>query len=99
MIKAKEWSRISRKRLSGTRKLPIRDLQFNLGVSYGKGEGVEQHFISSYLWLNIATSNGYEDAKKIKGVLAEDMTPAQIAKAEELVKEMVKKNPKLLKKQ
>jgi hypothetical protein len=36
--------------------------------------------------------------KENKASCAKEMTPAQIAKAEALVKEMVKKNPKLINK-
>ena len=42
--------------------------------------------------------NGDEDAKKNKGIVAKEMTPDQIAKSEALAKEMIAKNPKLIKK-
>ena len=70
--------------------------QHNLGVMYGKGEGVLQDIVTAYAWLNISAANGQEKAKKFKDLAANEMTPDQIAKAEALVKEMVKKNPKLL---
>ena len=70
--------------------------QYNLGVMYYNGHGVEQNNVTAYAWLNIAAANGDQNAKNGKSVLAKKMTPAQIAEAEELVKEMVKKNPKLL---
>ena len=73
------------------------DAQYNLGVMYDNGDGVEQDNVTAYAWWNIAATNGDQDAKNNKSVVAKKMTPAQIAKAEELVKEMVKKNPKLLK--
>ena len=72
--------------------------QHNLGVMYGKGEGVLQDKVTTYAWLNISAANGQEKAKKFKDLAANEMTPDQIAKAEALVKEMVKKNPKLLNK-
>jgi hypothetical protein len=59
---------------------------------------VEKDNVTAYAWSNIATANGHETAKKLKGRLAKAMTPAQIAKAKELVKEIVKKNPKLMNK-
>jgi len=62
----------------------------------------------AYAWYTIAASHENAKhpasrrfaakAKKNKGIVAKKMTPAQIAKAEELIKEMVKKNPKLIKK-
>ena len=70
----------------------------NLGVMYVTGQGVEQNNVTAYAWWNIATTNGNQKVKKGLSQLAEKMTPAQIAKAEELVKEMVEKNPKLLNK-
>ena len=74
------------------------DGQTSLGGMYYSGEGVEQDNATSYAWWNIAATNGVENAKIWKLKIAKAMTPEQIAKAEELVKEMVKKNPKLLRK-
>ena len=71
--------------------------QYNLGAMYCNGQGVEQNYVTGYAWWNIAAANGDQDAKNNKSVIAKKMTPAQIAKAGELVKEMIKKNPKLLK--
>jgi len=74
--------------------------QNNLGVKYANGQGVEQNYqnyVTAYAWWNIAATNGNQKVKKGLSQLAEIMTPAQIAEAEELVKEMIKKNPKLLK--
>ena len=72
--------------------------QYNLGFMYANGLGVERNFVNGYAWWNIAATNGNQKVKKGLSQLAEKMTPAQIAKAEELVKEMIKKNPKLLNK-
>ena len=72
--------------------------QYVLGFMYANGQGVERNFVNGYAWWNIAASNGEQNAKKGLPQLVKLMIPAQIAKAEELVKEMVKKNPKLLNK-
>ena len=72
--------------------------QLNLGLLYFLGKGVLEDFVQAYAWLNIAAANGDENSKKGKSLLAKEMTPDQITEAEELVKEMVKKNPKLLNK-
>ena len=72
--------------------------QYNLGVMYDNGQGVEQDYMTTYAWWNIAATNGDQDAKKnALPRFAKKMTPSQIAKAEALSKEMVKKNPKLIK--
>jgi TPR repeat protein len=72
--------------------------QNNLGVVYERGQGVEQDYVTAYAWGRIAAANGVDIAKETKSILARKMNPVQIAKAEELVKEMVEKNPKLLNK-
>ena len=72
--------------------------QYALGFIYANGEGVEQNFVTGYAWWNIAATNGDQNAKKVLPQVAKDMTPAQIAKAEALAKEMIAKNPKLLNK-
>ena len=73
--------------------------QFNLGSIYKVGKGVEQDYVTAYAWANIAEANGNKTAPKLKSeYLEKEMTPEQIAKAEALAKEMIAKNPKLLKK-
>ena len=70
--------------------------QYTLGIMYQYGKGVEQNYVTAYAWRNIAATNGNQNAQK--GLSQVEMTPEQITEAEALVKEMVKKNPKLLKK-
>ena len=73
--------------------------QGGLGVMYGLGLGVLQDYVTAYAWANIATANGNEFTPKFKSEnLEKNMTADQIAKAEQLSGEMVKKNPKLLNK-
>ena len=71
--------------------------QGNLGGMYHNGSGVLEDYVTAYAWYNIAAANGNGIAKINKSIVVKDMTPEQIAKAQELSKEMVKKNPKLLK--
>ncbi len=61
-----------------------------------EGEGVLEDSVTAYAWCNIAAVNGHEKAKSGKTILALQMTSEQIAKSQELSKEMVKKNPRLL---
>ena len=65
-------------------------------LTYYSGQGVLEDYVTSYAWWNIAAANGHAGAKKTKPIVVKNMTPEQIAKAQELAKEMVKKNPKLL---
>ena len=71
--------------------------QNNLGVMYYKGQGVLEDYVAAYAWWNLAAENGNAIAKKNKPIIAKEMTAEQIAKAQELSREMLKKNPKLLK--
>ena len=68
--------------------------QSNLGVMYGKGLGVIQDLIYAHMWLNIAASNGNEPAVENRKIVAENMTPSQIEKAQDLARECVAKNYK-----
>ena len=72
--------------------------QFVLGGMYHKGLGVPEDNVTAYAWLNIAAVNGLANGKEAKDSAAKKMTPEQIAKAEALAKEMIAKNPKLIKK-
>ena len=74
------------------------DAQYNLGVMYEDGEGVLEDYATAYAWINIAAANGHETAKQNKPIITKKMTPEQIAKAQQLSNEMVKKNPMLLNK-
>ena len=71
--------------------------QFCLGVVFLHNAELKD-YVTSYAWTDIAAANGYANAKKNKPIIAKEMTPEQIAKAEALAKEMVKKNATLLKK-
>ncbi len=61
--------------------------QFNLGVMYRKGQGVPQDDVQAHLWVNLAAAQGDEDARKARDILAEQMTPAQLAEAQRLARE------------
>ena len=69
-----------------------------MGWMYSQGQGVEQNYVTAYAWASIAATNGDNVAPGFKSQFLEPrMTTDQIAETGELVKEMVKKNPKLLK--
>ena len=53
---------------------------------YGNGEGVPKDNVNAYAWLNVAAANGNDHGPKNRGLIAKDMTPEQIAKAQELSK-------------
>ena len=60
--------------------------QYNLGLSYVLGDGVPKDLVNAYAWLNVASANGEEKASESRDRNAKEMTPEQIAKAQELSK-------------
>ncbi len=61
--------------------------QYNLGQMYRKGQGVPQDYVQAHMWVNLAATQGREDARKARDILAFQMTPAQIAEAQRLARE------------
>ena len=70
------------------------DAQYNLGVMYRKGHGVPQDKVYAHIWYNIAATSGNKKAIKNRDILAEEMTPAQIEKAQDLARECIRKKYK-----
>ena len=68
--------------------------QGNLGFMYGNGNGVLQDNVYAHMWFNIASSNGSENDRKNRDLAAERMTPDQLAEAQRLARECVKKDYK-----
>ena len=58
----------------------VAEAQYNLGVMYRIGDGVEQDYVSAYVWWNIAAAGGYEDASGNKDIVSEHMTPGKLPK-------------------
>lgn len=55
----------------------------NLGVMYAQGQGVPQDSIQAYMWFLLAATHGDESSVERYDTLAKQMTPAQIAEAQE----------------
>ena len=72
--------------------------QSNLAAQYAIGRFLEKDFVEAYKWVILAGIIGYRNAQIRKDALAKKMTPEQIAKAKALAQEMIKKNPKLIRK-
>ena len=68
--------------------------QYNLGFMYGNGLGVPKNYVYAYMWDNIAASQGDKDAAKARDLLAKEMTRPQIAEAQKLASECVKRKYK-----
>ena len=48
--------------------------------------------VYAHMWVNLASSNEFEMAKELMGLITELMTFPQIEEAEKLARECVKKN-------
>jgi uncharacterized protein len=58
-----------------------------LGMGYAVGRGVPQDNVSAHMWCNLAAAQGDQDAAKSRDDLATQMTPSQIAMAQQLARE------------
>ena len=65
--------------------------QFHLSLMYYKGAGVLRDFVTAYAWVNLAAYNGADNGSKGREMVARRMTPEQIAEAQKLSKELLKK--------
>jgi len=61
--------------------------QTNLGGMYLNGWGVPQDNVQAHMWYSLAAAQGENHARKNHDLLAEKMTPAQIAEAQRLARE------------
>ena len=68
--------------------------QFALGQMHLKGQGVIQDNVIANMWFNIAASSGSNNPIMFKKTVESKMTSEQIAEAEKLARECVKKNYK-----
>ena len=70
------------------------DAQHNLAIMYGTGDGVPQNDVYAHMWANIASADGNENAHKIRSIIAASMAPDQLAEAQTLATECIKKDYK-----
>jgi len=61
--------------------------QLNIGLKYESGEGVKRDLVQAYLWFTLAAKHTGQTSSKNADRLIPKMTPAQIAKAKELVRD------------
>lgn len=68
--------------------------QYRLALAYVQGLGVPKDDVLAYAWLNIAAGNGDEVASVTRDSLAKQMTSDDVAKAQQLARECVRKSYK-----
>ena len=65
----------------------VAEAQYNLGKMYYFGRGVPQDYAQAHMWFNLAAAQGGDaEATKNRDLVAEKMTPQQIAQAQELAR-------------
>ena len=60
------------------------DAQFNLGAMYAKGHGISQNYVHAYMWFMLSATNGENYVRVCMDIIIRDMTPEQIAEAQDL---------------
>lgn len=63
-----------------------------LGFMYRKGNGVVSDYLRAYMWYDLGAFNGSKRATENKEWLSKKLTPAQIAKAQEMSKRCLASN-------
>ena len=61
--------------------------QTKIGIMYDDGQGVPHDFVQAHKWYSLAATNGDKPAAELRDALAKQMTPAQIAEAQQLARE------------
>jgi localization factor PodJL len=59
----------------------IADSQFNLGILYARGIGVEQNLAESFKWFSLAATQGDVDAGRKRDDIAKRLDPQSLAAA------------------
>ncbi len=65
------------------------DAQFEMGLAYSTGAGVDQDLIAAHKWFNLAAMNGSEEARHNREDLARIMSALQVAQAQREAREWV----------
>jgi len=68
--------------------------QINLAILYGDGLGVLKDYVQAHMWAYLAAAQNQENATELRDLLAEGMTPEQIAEAQRLAREWLAQHQK-----
>ena len=63
------------------------DAQYMLGRLNEAGNGTTQDFVQAHKWYNLAAANGHRHAAEARDALAERMTSAQVAEAQQAARD------------
>ena len=51
---------------------------------HANGQGVSADYVLAYMWFDLASNQGFGPSDNYKRMLANELTPEQIAKADEM---------------
>ena len=68
--------------------------QFNLGVMYDQEQGLPHNIVGAHKWYSLAGEQGLRLATRNRDLIAKHMTPEQINKSKQLIKEWKKSQGK-----
>jgi TPR repeat protein len=81
-VKAADWYRKAAERGYG-------GAQNNLAIAYALGQGVPKDLIEAYKWFALAATHGDNNRAELRETISKQLTPEQLAQAEQRVKEFV----------
>lgn len=61
--------------------------QSQLGISYLMGQGVPQDYVRAHMWFNLSATSGKATTMQSREIVAESMTPQQIAQAQQMARD------------
>ncbi len=65
----------------------VAQAQFELGLRYSTGHGVDSDLVSAHKWFNIAALQGVTEARIHRADLAQEMTPDEVSEAQRQARE------------
>jgi TPR repeat protein len=68
------------------------DALFELGLRYCSGRDVDVDHVAAHKWFNLAAMRGNEDAKRYRVELASEMSKHEIAQAQKLAREWLRRH-------
>jgi len=60
---------------------------FVIGRLYHTAHGVPHDLVRAHMWYNLATAHGYDEGKRWRDRIADEMSPSQVAEAQKLARE------------
>ena len=66
---------------------------FARGMIYSAGAGVPVDLIEAHKWFNIAAMRGHADAARLRREIAEQMSDAEIGRAQRAARDWLKTHP------